>query len=614
MQSVQEYLFRRGKRGTFYVRRRIPLDVADAYPHKKREITRSLGTSDPSVAKKRLYLELSHIDAEFKQRREQLALRWAAAIGPRQEFKALTEQQMQDLAESFVRQVLYSDEVMRTHGLDDGDFDALGAQLTQQREELGRMLARGQSERVLPVLKQFLYMSNIRVDMEPEQERRAAFVLLQGIVRSLDYRLSRQSGQVVQMDSVTTPPVKAVAWDEVFAVWRDYVIDRPKATTIACNTAWQQLKLLAKDQGIMCPAHVTSKTMSALIEKMSSDKLAAKTINERLLKIRQVYKIAIGRDVLKVNPAENTLGVKVPAHMKGRDKRQPFSASELQTIFGSPIYTQHLRSRGMSGEASYWIPMLMFYTGARPEELAGLRVDDVKQLPKVGWYLEVTDLPDAEDAELFDGLPASEAASLPAEVSERRHLKNVASRRQIPLAVELERLNFFKYVDWVKQQNSINLFPTLTPDCHGKLSGAHSKFFGRYKRGLGIISARKTLYSLRHNMKDFLEDANMPSRYLKRFLGHTTGDGAVTDNYGSGLPLERMAEYFRKVEFPPIPALPWQVGLGYVVQPKERPKEVAGAIVGQAFGLHEQREASTSAQPTKQDSDHLHAGTFVSAT
>ena len=42
MKSVQEYLFRRGKRGTFYVRRRIPLDVADAYPLKKREITRSL--------------------------------------------------------------------------------------------------------------------------------------------------------------------------------------------------------------------------------------------------------------------------------------------------------------------------------------------------------------------------------------------------------------------------------------------------------------------------------------------------------------------------------------------------------------------------------------------
>ena len=31
MESIQEYLRRRGKRGNYYVRRRIPSDVLDAY-------------------------------------------------------------------------------------------------------------------------------------------------------------------------------------------------------------------------------------------------------------------------------------------------------------------------------------------------------------------------------------------------------------------------------------------------------------------------------------------------------------------------------------------------------------------------------------------------------
>ena len=38
------------------------------------------------------------------------------------------------------------------------------------------------------------------------------------------------------------------------------------------------------------------------------------------------------------------------------------------------------------------------------------------------------------------------------------------------------------------------LFPTLEKDWHGKLSGAFSKFFGRYKRVVGIHDDRKVMY------------------------------------------------------------------------------------------------------------------------
>ncbi len=38
-------------------------------------------------------------------------------------------------------------------------------------------------------------------------------------------------------------------------------------------------------------------------------------------------------------------------------------------------------------------------------------------------------------------------------------------------------------------------------------------------------------------MKDFMESAGIESKYLQRILGHTTGDGRITDGYGSDLPL-----------------------------------------------------------------------------
>ena len=72
------------------------------------------------------------------------------------------------------------------------------------------------------------------------------------------------------------------------------------------------------------------------------------------------------------------------------------------------------------------------------------------------------------------------------------------------------------------------------------------------------------LYSFRHSLKDLMEIAEVPSKYLQRLLGHTTGDGAVTDGYGSDLPFERVAEHFARIRFPAIPATPWQPGRGFV--------------------------------------------------
>jgi len=65
-------------------------------------------------------------------------------------------------------------------------------------------------------------------------------------------------------------------------------------------------------------------------------------------------------------------------------------------------------------------------------------------------------------------------------------------------------------------------------------------------------------------MKDQLERAKVPSKYLQRALGHTTGDGKVTDGYGSDLPLAILCRYFSKVQFPKIPAQPWEPGKGAV--------------------------------------------------
>lgn len=126
--------------------------------------------------------------------------------------------------------------------------------------------------------------------------------------------------------------------------------------------------------------------MTAFVDDMRSPErsLAVSTVNGRLSKVKEIYKIACGKHLLTENPAIHTLGVGQSAAARRRKKRLPFSPEDLELIFGSRIFTAQYRSPGQSGEASYWIPALMYYTGGRPEALAGLALETCAKILSTG--------------------------------------------------------------------------------------------------------------------------------------------------------------------------------------------------------------------------------------
>ena len=86
-----------------------------------------------------------------------------------------------------------------------------------------------------------------------------------------------------------------------------------------------------------------------------------------------------------MNPAVDTLGLKQNSFEKREMRRLPFDNADLSNIFSSPIFSQQqLRSQNQAGEGSYWIPIFMYYTGARTEEIAGLAIADVVNDPEHG--------------------------------------------------------------------------------------------------------------------------------------------------------------------------------------------------------------------------------------
>jgi len=606
MKQISTNLFIRGQRGSFYLRRRIPTALLEAYPRKKTHIVVCLGTSDRVRAVQLQHIEEVRIDAEFSRLKDELKAK--SVLKARVKVSELTDVHIRSMADFWVRQTLLGDDYRRVKGLDEDEFDSLDQQLTAQRAELGRMLAMGRTDKILPALHSFLYLCGLDVELTAEDSHRIGYQFLRAVVTALDHQIERQKGAQVDVDAVA--PVKpspkelvvqeilakqasedAVVqaakdeptWDDIFILWRDHVRGRPKSTAIATKTPWNELQRIAAEQGIMCPSKVTPELMETFVEVMNT-RLEVVTLNERLAKVKSVFKLAVGKRKLPSNPAELTIGKAEHSLAKRTKRRLPFDSDDLETIFSSAVFNEsQLRSQGQSGEATYWIPVLMFYTGARPEELAGLAVADIKHDPVHGWFFDILDHPDDAD-DVFENEKKTpkkkdrgEFSDLSGAKAPVRILKNEESIRKVPMATQLIDLGFLRYIEWVKAQGHQALFPTLAADWHGKLSGALSKFFGRYKREvLGIESSKKVLYSFRHNMKDFMTRARIPSKYLQRILGHATGDGEITDGYGEeDLPLEFLVDEFKRISFPVIPAHPWMPGKGTV---RLRPKSEKNGV------------------------------------
>lgn len=55
----------------------------------------------------------------------------------------------------------------------------------------------------------------------------------------------------------------------------------------------------------------------------------------------------------------------------------PFELSDLQVIFGTPIFTEGARPTGGQGDAAFWLPLLALFTGSRLNELASLKASDL---------------------------------------------------------------------------------------------------------------------------------------------------------------------------------------------------------------------------------------------
>ena len=143
----------------------------------------------------------------------------------------------------------------------------------------------------------------------------------------------------------------------------------------------------------------------------------------------------------------------------------------------------------------YWVPLLGLYTGCRLNEICQIHLIDMKLIKKV-WCLSINT--DSDD----------------------KRIKNISSKRTIPIAQPLIELGFISYLENLDKLGVKRVFHELTLGKNG-YSRNLSRFFNEtYLPKLGIKKRGKNFHSFRHTLTNHLKQKGIPENFVDELTGH----------------------------------------------------------------------------------------------
>ena len=194
-------------------------------------------------------------------------------------------------------------------------------------------------------------------------------------------------------------------------------------------------------------------------------------------------------------------------------------SNNLVPSFPPPLFTgsageQHQRlyrpGEHRVDDWRYWLPVMALFTGARLNELCGLRLADFG---------------------VRDGVDFIHIRA----VAEGQSTKTIAANRLVLVHPQLVALGLMERVGDLRRTGEERLFPNLRPGPRDYLSDQPSKFFGKLiKRMLGE-DTHVVFHSFRHTFISALRRAEVPRDVRTALVGHDEADlirGEAHDGYG----------------------------------------------------------------------------------
>lgn len=230
-------------------------------------------------------------------------------------------------------------------------------------------------------------------------------------------------------------------------------------------------------------------------------------------------------------------------------KRVPLNADDLKILFNHRRYlkTGYKPNRlvtfgSFKTSAMYWAPLIALFTGARQTEIIQLEKKDIVKQHDV-WLFDINEVEEIED-----------------ENGKIKSIKNVGSRRLIPIHPQLRKLGFMDYYKTVK---SGRLFPDEERDKKGKFALFQSRW-GKQRKILGVVPKHdlelRDFHSFRHTVETRLNELAVTGKPSERFdegiidaiVGHLSkarSEGQKTYNHAQYIEVKSNALKRLKYDF-----------------------------------------------------------------
>lgn len=554
----------------------------------KRELVRSLSTKDVKEAKRRDHQEALKASELFDAAMTALAPPSVAAEPVVLDFKQLGDEVFAELLADDEAERMEGDD--RRHlqtpeeraqwpdlvevppssqmGMSSDHAHAYGELLPVFENEFRAAYARRDPKIVFPETNIALKARGIFLSKSSPEFQKAALVVLEAHVRAYDAMGKRQRGEIIPT------PVMAVRSNdelgpklsEALASWAAggsaHNAKKPNANTVTeAEQAVRYFKELHGDLRLGAITREKAREFRDAVAKVPASlprdlrRLALPELLKRDLskfkprmattvnKIVQVLGGIISRAEREgfldkvpgfVNPFGKAIRYSIDAHQA---RRKHFEKVDLNAIFTSPVYTENERPAGGGGEAAFWFPLIGLLSGMRLDEIAQLRICDLRQDEDTKrWFFDI-------------------------DRTGGRSTKTASSIRHVPLHRELKRIGLLKYRDALLKRGgglASPLWPEVEAEGERTRSSAWSKWFGRYLRSTcGVTDNTKVFHSFRHTFKRMSRDAGISEEMHDALTGHS--GGGVGRSYGKGFSLKPLASAMDKVAVPVnLSDLRWQ--------------------------------------------------------
>jgi integrase len=290
------------------------------------------------------------------------------------------------------------------------------------------------------------------------------------------------------------------------------------------DDAFQRVRKVLAEMPVHRTKQYKNMTLDAAIKRRSTTGAAGLshlTQQRYLGTLKSIFDVALRKRLITYNPAEKAAPLLLD-DLADHERRFPWDRDQIIGFFTGQFYQNCGPNAVEPYEKAdrdwrFWIPLLMLFTGARPNEIAQLHADDVQRTAEGGtWHLAI----------------------IPSRTGDKKNwktLKNKASIRRIPLHPEILKIGFLQFVERIKASatDDKRLFPNLKPDYYGN----HATYALKRLRDDFIpeeikLGERQSPYSLRHNFRDQLRRINAPSDTLRAIAGWSPEGKAASSNYG----------------------------------------------------------------------------------